>query len=105
MKLLRSFLILVLVALVSSPSLAPADTDDSVRLLVFKSNDETAKIEIGSRDYLVPISFEGGFTWNDVKDAYHIPPAYAALLKEGRISIYIGCSGAAFRVTKRASSK
>jgi len=101
MQYLRSLLCLALVAFITHSSLALADTDDSVRLLMFKSSDVKAKVMIGSKTYLVPIRFESGFTWDDVKDAYHVPPAYASLLKRGRISIFIGCSGATFSVIKR----
>jgi hypothetical protein len=101
MKYLRSLLCLLLVTFIAHSSLALADTDDSVRLLVSKSGETTAKVVIDSKTYLTPISFESGFTWDDVKDAYHVPPAYASLLKHGRISIFIGCSGASFSVIKR----
>jgi hypothetical protein len=103
MKYLRSLLYLTVVTLITTSSLSKADADDSVRLLVYPTNGDDAKIVIGSKSYLVPITFEAGFHWTDVKDAYHIPPAYASLLEEGRISIYIGCSGASFTAHKRAT--
>ena len=102
MKYLRSLLCLAVVAFLTQTNLALADTDDSVRLLVYKSGENKAEIVIGSKSYLVPISFESGLSWDDVKDAYHIPPAYATLLEQGRVSIYINCSGASFSVNKRA---
>ena len=100
MKYLRSLFCLVVVAFIAHSALASADADDSVRLLMSKSSEGTAKVMIGSKIYLTPISFESGFTWDDVKDAYNIPLAYATLLERGRISIFIGCSGAAFSVIK-----
>ena len=96
MKYLRSLLYLTIVTLITTWSLAKADGDDSVRLLVYPTSGDDAKIVIGSESYLVPISFEAGLHWEDVKDAYHIPPAYASLLEQGRITIFIGCSGASF---------
>jgi len=101
MKKLRFLLCLAVVAFITHSSLAKADNDDSVRLLVYPTNGDDAKIVIGSESYLVPITFEASLGWDDVKDAYHIPPAYASLLEEGRISIYIGCSGASFSIIKR----
>ena len=101
MKYLRSLVFLLVIASINNSSLAFADTDDSVRLLVYQSSEDTAKIVIGSKSYLAPISFETGLAWSDVKDAYHVPPAYALLLKASRISIYIDCSGAEFHVLKR----
>ena len=101
MKYLRSIPCLILLTFIAHASLASACPDDSVRLLMAKSSEQTAQVMIGSRTHLTPISFESGFTWDDVKDAYNIPPAYAALLERGRISIYIGCSGATFTVLKR----
>ena len=101
MKNLRYRLCLLILAATINSSLASADTDDSVRLLVYKSSEDTAKIVIGSKSYLTPISFETGLAWSEVKDAYHVPPAYALLLKASRISIYIDCSGAQFHVLKR----
>jgi hypothetical protein len=104
MKYLRSLLCLALVTFIANSSLAPADADNSVRLMMSKSDEHTAKVMIGSKTYLVPISFESGLSWDDVKDAYHVPPAYADLLKEDRISIYIDCSGASFSVLKHRAS-
>ncbi len=101
MKYLRSILCLTLATVMTTSSLAKADDDDSVRLLVYPTSGDHVKIVIGSKTYLVPITFEAGLTWDDVKDAYHIPPAYASLLEEGRISIFIGCSGASFTAHKR----
>ena len=100
MKYLRSLVCLAVVALITTSSLATAGSDDSVRLLVSKSREGKCEILIGSKTYLTPISFETGLSWDDVKDAYSIPPAYAALLEKGRISIYISCSGATFNVIK-----
>ena len=96
MKQFHSLLGLAFVALLTTSSLTKADNDDSVRLLVYPTNGDDAKVVIGSNTYLVPIQFESGFHWSDVKDAYHIPPAYASLLEQGRITMYIGCSGASF---------
>ena len=96
MKTLRFLLCLVIVTLITTSSLTKADDDESVRLLVYPTNGDNAKIVIGPKTYLVPITFEIGFHWEDVKDAYHIPTAYAAQLEQGRISMFIGCSGASF---------
>jgi len=105
MKYLRSLLCLALVAFITNSSLASADSDDTVRIMMLKSEGQTAKIMIGSQTYLAPISFESGFNWDDVKDAYHVPPAYASLLENGQISIFIGCSGASFSVIRRTHQK
>ena len=102
MKYLRSLLCLTIVTLITTSSLAKADDDNSIRLLVYPTSGHDAKIVIGSQSFLVPISFEDGFNWTDVKDAYHFPPAYASLLELGRITIYIGCSGASFTAHKQA---
>lgn len=99
MKYLRLILGLTLVAFIANSSLLSADPDKSVRILVAKSDETTAKVTLGSQTYLVPISFEDtSFSWNDVKDGYSITPAFASFIAEGRVSIYIGCSGAAFKV-------
>ena len=98
MKYLRLLLCLSLVSLTANASLATADSDNSVRILLAKSDETTAQLTIGSNTYPAPISFEGGFTWSDVKDAYSVPPAFVSFIEDGRISVYIGCSGASFTV-------
>ena len=104
MKYLRLILCLFLIAFIANSSFASADSDSSVRILVAKAGETTAQITIGSRTYHAPISFEDtSFSWTDVKDAYSVPPAYASLIEDGRISIYIGCSGASFSVLKRTA--
>jgi hypothetical protein len=98
MKKLHLFLCLSLVAFIVNSSLAFADPDKSVRILVAKSDDMTAKVTLDSETYLVPITFENSsFNWqNDVKDGYSITPEFASFIKQGHVSIYIGCVGATF---------
>jgi len=102
MKYLRLILGLSLVAFIAHPISASADLvdpDKSVRILVAKSDEVTAKVTLGTQTYLAPIRFEdSSFSWNDVKDGYSITPAFASLIEQGRVSIYIGCSGATFSV-------
>jgi hypothetical protein len=84
-----------------------ADTADTVRILVARSDDQTAKVTIGARTYLVSIEFESGmnFSWDDVKDGYELPPAYVSLMKQGRILISITCSGTSFEVVSPNKKK
>ena len=107
MKVLRRILCLSLVALIANSSLAFGDASDkSVRILVAKSDEKTAKITIGSQTYLAPIRFEdASFSWNDVKDGYSVTPAFASLIRQGRVSVYIGCSGASFSVIPAHAQK
>jgi len=106
MKYLRAIFCFSLLAFSAVASLARADdSDKSVRILVAKANDTTAKVTIGTQTYLVPLSFEDNtFSWNDVKDGYNITPAFASYIAEDRGSIYIGCSGAAFRAARHAKN-
>jgi hypothetical protein len=102
MKILRSLVIAACLAFPFSASPALADTGNSVRLLITKVGDgSTAKVTSDWGTSRVPISFESGLGWDDVKDAYTIPAPYAELLKQGRIRIYISCGGAEFHVTRR----
>jgi len=109
MKYLRLVLCLSLFAFATNSSFALSDApqpDKSVRILVAKSDDVTAKVTIESQTYLVPVQFEdNSFSWNDVKDGYSITPGFASLIEHGRVYIYIGCSGASFHATKGHSRK
>ncbi len=97
MKYLRPIISVSLCLFISSYALASADDDKSVRILVAKADNKTAKVTIGSATYLAPLSFENSsFSWDDVKDGYSITPAFASLFAQGRVSIYIECSGAKF---------
>jgi len=103
MKYLSLIACLTISAFIVASSQAWADDAKSVRILVSKSDDSTVKITMGSQTYSAPIRFEdGSFTWNDVKDGYSITPAFASLIEQGRVSIYIGCSGATFSVIPRS---
>jgi hypothetical protein len=102
MKILRTLIVAGCLAFTLFASHALADTGDPVRILVAEVGDGgTAKVTLDSRTYRVPIGFESGLSWSDVRDAYSIPAAYAELLKQGRIRIYVTCSGAEFHVTHR----
>jgi len=97
-------LISTLCLFIAATSLASADSDKSVRMLVAKANDTTAKVTIGTQTYLVPLTFENGsFSWANVKDGYYITPGFASLFEQGRVSIYIQCSGAQFRALREHS--
>ncbi len=98
MNYLRLVPCLSLVLFIATSTLVSADEDKSVRTLVAKSDDTTAKVTIGSNTYLAPLTFENSsFSWDDVKDGYSITPEFASLFAQGRVSIYIECSGAQFR--------
>jgi hypothetical protein len=102
MKILRTVLIAACLVFTLPASHAFADSGDPVRIMVREVGDgSTAKVTLDSGTYRVPIGFESGLSWSDVKDAYSIPPAYAELLKQGRIRMYITCGGAEFHVLRR----
>ena len=109
MRIFRTLVVAGCLVLSCNASHAFADTGGTVhifvadfRIFVADSGDgATAKVTLDSRTYRVPISFEVGLNWKDVRDAYSIPAAFGELLKQGRIRIYITCSGAEFHVTRR----
>ena len=95
LRLITSF---TLCLFITATSVASADPDKSVTILVAKADETTAKVTIGTQDYLAPITFENSLSWNDVKDGYSITPEFATLFQQGRVSIYIECTGAQFRM-------
>ena len=99
MKSRRLATCLFLFALLTNASLAQ-ESDNSVRILLAQSDQKTAKVTIDSKTYLVPIDIETGLSWDDVKDGYYLPPEYALLMKQGRLKIFITCSGASFQVIR-----
>jgi len=101
MKNLHLIVYLTLCSLIAATSLASADSDKSVRILVAKGNDTTAKVTIGTQTYLAPIRFEdGNLTWNNVKDGYYITPGFASLFEQGRVVIYVEGSTTQFRALR-----
>jgi len=86
---------------IAAMSLASADSDKSVRILVAKANQMTAKVTIGTQTYLAPISAEdGNLDWNNVKDGYYITPAFASLFEQGRVAIRVEGTTTQFRALR-----
>jgi hypothetical protein len=95
MKHLRRLLSLSLVALIATFSIARADSYDSDMATIQKKTDSTASVMIGSKTYVVPITFCGGASWDNVMDHYELSDASVACVASDHAKLCIGSDGGA----------
>jgi hypothetical protein len=93
MKHLRLVLSLSLVAFIATFTLAAADSYDSDMATIQKKTDTTAKVMLGSKTYMVPVTFGDGASWDNVKDNYELSDASAACVKSGKAKLSVGSDG------------
>jgi hypothetical protein len=95
MKHLRLLLSLSLVAFIATFSIGRADSYDSDMATVQKKTDTTASVMVGSKTYVVPVSFGDGASWDNVMDHYELSDASAAILATGHAKLSVGSDGGA----------
>jgi hypothetical protein len=90
MKKLLAFT--VAAALASFSAAAVADT---VTIMVVKHGDSMATLtpDPGHTSSTVPIKFDSGASWDDVKDSYDVSSDTAAKLAAGKDYILVGSDG------------
>ncbi len=103
----------LVITLVSISKLAFAD-DSNVTIWVSKASDSSAKIlTVAPLGYtpskevsIIPISFDSGASWDNVKRTYSVSPDIEAAIEKKSVSISVGTDGTAtFHLTSPKSKK
>ena len=93
MKKLLPYLLVLTLAALGTHALA-----DDVTVMVIKHGDSMVTLTPNGGDetpVYVPITFDSGADWSDVKDSYDIAPETLAGFKAGKLTLSIGTDGGA----------
>lgn len=67
--------------------------------MLVKNDQTSAKAMINSKSEnivtIIPVTFEGGASWEEVKSCYYVRPEFARLMEKGTMKITISKDGSA----------